>query len=218
MMERILKEMILPTFNTSMITTPDAVDARLSELCLERAQIITVGKTARTYADDASPSMPLNAAGMLSYLHGVGALREQLVGEHYVLDRACGIESVVSRDRIVRIGFQNVDKCCVEMAPLPRTEKGSGAEALSGRDLFEYAGIESGPLTGVKLDGILTYYVMVGLDGSIELSCPVIEKGKYVAWVERIFVYSPDADWDTAPQVNGGPVDDFDFSVSFKEA
>lgn len=208
----------MPAFSISMVTTPEAVNARLSELCVEMTQIITVGKTARTYADDASPSMPLNAAGMLSYLHGVGALREQLVGEHYVLDRACGIESVVSRDGTVRIGFQNVDKCCVEMAPLPRSEKGSGAEALSGPDLFEYAGIASGPLTTIKPDGILTYYVMVGLDGSVELSCPVIEKGKYIAWVERIFIFSPDVDWDTAPQIDEGPVEDFDISVSFKEA
>ena len=217
-MLEILKEAVLPVFTTSMVTTPEAVDARLAELFVDITQIIAVGQTARAYADDASPSMPLNAAGMLSYIHGVGALREQLVGKHFVLDRACGIESVVSRDRTVRIGFQNVDKCCVEMAPLPRTEKGSGAEALSGPNLFEHAGIESGPLTGVKPDGILTYYVMVGVDGSIELSCPVIEKGKYVAWVERIFVYSPDADWDTAPQVDEGPVEDFDVSVSFKEA
>lgn len=208
----------MPAFTTSMVTTPDAVDIRLAELFVETAQIIAVGQTARAYAEDASPSMPLNAAGMLSYLHGVGSLREQFVGEYYVLDRACGIESVVSRDRTVRIGFQNVDKCCVEMPPLPRSEKGSGAEALSGPGLFEHAGVESGPLTGVKPDGISTYYIMVGLDGSIEMSCPVIEKGKYVAWVERIFIYSPDAGWDAIPQVGDGPLDDFDVSVSFKEA
>lgn len=217
-MPKMLKEAVLPAFATSMVTSPEAIDIRLAELFVELAQIIAIGRTARTYADDASPSMPHNAAGMLSYIHGVGALREQLVGEQYVSDRACGIESVVSRDRTVRIGFQNVDKCCVEMAPIPRSEKGSGAEALSGPDLFEYAGIEAGPLTGVKSDGILTYYVMVGHDGSIELSCPVIEKGKYVAWVERIFVHSPENDWDTLPQADDGPVDDFDVSVSFKEA
>lgn len=208
----------MPVFTTSMIISPDAVNTRLAELFVDQAQIIAVGQTARAYADDASPYMPLNAAGMLSYLHGVGALRERLVGEHFVLDRACGIESVVSRDRTVRIGFQNVDKCCVEMAPLPRSEKGSGAEALSGPSLFEHAGIDSGPLTGVRPDGILTYYVMVGLDGSIELSCPVIEKGRYIAWIERIFIYAPHTDWDATLQDDEGPLEDFDVSVSFKEA
>lgn len=205
-------------FATSMISGPAAVEARLAELFVERSQITAIGQTARAYADDASPYMPLNAAGMLSYLHGVGALREQLVGEYYVMDRTCGIESVISRDATIRIGFQNVDKCCVEMAPLPRSEKGSGAEALSGPSLFEHAGIETGPLTGVKSDGIQTYYVMVGVDGSIELSCPVIEKGRYIGWIERIFIYSPDADWDAAPHVGDGPLEDFDVSVSFKEA
>lgn len=217
MMGKILKDSVLPSFTTSIAATPEAVETRLVELFVELAQIMAIGQTARAYADDASPAMPLNAAGMLSYLHGVGALREQLVGPHYVMDRACGIESVVSRNRTIRIGFQNVDKCCVHMPPLPRTEKGSGAESLSGPSLFEYVGMEPGPLTGVKPDGILTYYVMVGLDGSIELSCPVIEKGKYVEWIERIFIHSPEADWEAEPVADDGPLDDFDVSVSFKE-
>jgi hypothetical protein len=217
MMWQILKDSALPSFTTSIVTAPEAVETRLAELFAELAQIMAIGQTARAYADDASTAMPLNAAGMLSYLHGVGALREQLVGPHYVMDRACGIESVVSRNRTIRIGFQNVDKCCVQMPPLPRTDKGSGAESLSGPSLFEHVGMESGPLTGVRSDGILTYYVMVGLDGSIELSCPVIEKGKYVEWIERIFIHSPGADWEAEPVTDDGPLDDFDVSVSFKE-
>lgn len=210
-----LKDIALPTFSTPIISAPDAVETRLYDLYVTRNQIKVIGHTARAYADDASPAMPLNAAGMLSYLHGVGALREQLVGPNYVTDRTCGIESVVSRDRTFRIGFQNVDKACAVMEPIPRTEKGNGAEILSGPSLFEHVGIEPGPLTAVKSDGILTYYVMVGLDGSIELSCPVIERGKYISWKERIFIFSPDGDWEA--EVDVEPVDDFDISVSFKE-
>jgi hypothetical protein len=193
------------------------VETRLADFALTREQIIAIGQTARAYAEDASPSMPLNAGGMLSYIHGVGELRQQLVGAEYVPDRACGIESVVRRDRSVRIAFQNVDKCCADMAPMPRSEKGSGAAALSSPTLFEHAGVEAGPLTGVH-DGIRTYYVMVGLDGSVELSCPVIEKGKYVAWPERIFIYSPDGDWEAISDAGNGPIEDFDIDVSFKEA
>lgn len=207
----------MPSFNTVIVSVLAEVETRLADFALTREQIMAIGQTARAYADDASPSMPLNAAGMLSYIHGVGELRQQLVGTEYIPDRACGVESVVRRDRSVRIAFQNVDKSCADMPPLPRTEKGSGAAALSSPTLFEHAGVEAGPLTGVH-DGVRTYYVMVGVDGSIELSCPVIEKGKYVAWPERIYIYSPEGEWEAVPGTDNGPIDDFDIDVSFKDA
>ncbi len=206
----------MPTFNTAVLSTLAGVEHRLEDFGFTRQQIMAIGQTARAYADDASPSMPLNAAGMLSYIHGVGELRQQLVGSDYVPDRACGVESVLRRDRSVRIAFQNVDKSCADMPPLPRSEKGSGAAALSSPTLFEHAGVEPGPLTGVH-DGVRTYYVMVGLDGSVELSCPVIEKGKYVDWIERIYIYSPDGDWEAASDTDTGPVEDFEVHVSFKD-
>lgn len=206
----------MPSFNTVVTSTIVDVEIRLEDFGVTRQQIMAIGHTARAYADDASPSMPLNAPGMLSYIHGVGELRQQLVGTDYIPDRACGVESVVRRDRSVRIAFQNVDQSCADMPPLPRTEKGSGAASLSSPSLFEHAGIEAGPLTGVH-DGVRTYYVMVGLDGSVELSCPVIEKGKYVDWIERIYVYSPDDDWQAEPETDVGPIEDFEIHVSFKD-
>lgn len=206
----------MPSFNTVVVSALAEVETRLADFALTREQIMSIGQTARAYADDASPSMPLNAAGMLSYIHGVGELRQQLVGAEYIPDRACGIESVVRRDRSVRIAFQNVDKSCAEMPPLPRSEKGSGAASLSSPTLFEHAGVEAGPLTGVH-DGVRTYYVMVGIDGSVELSCPVIEKGKYVAWPERIYISSPEGEWEAVPDTDNGPIEDFDINVSFKD-
>lgn len=205
----------MPSFKTVNFTTIAEVETRLADFSLTRSQIIEIGKTARAYADDAGPSMPVNAAGMLSYIHGVGELRQQLVGINYVPDRAYGIESVVNKNRTVRIAFQNVDKCCVEMPPIPRSEKGGGASLLSSPSLFEHAGVEVGPLTGVH-DGIRTYYVMVGLDGSIELSCPVIDKGKYVAWSERIYIHSLDEEWEVLPESYDDQTQDFDIEVSFK--
>jgi len=104
------------------------------------------------------------------------------------------------------------------MPPLPRSEKGSGAASLSSPTLFEHSGVEAGPLTGVKEDGIVTYYVMVGLDGSIELSCPIIGKGKYIDWHERIFIHSPDGEWLAQPEAESSPIEDFDINVSFKDS
>ena len=184
----------MPSFNTVIVSTQVDVETRLEDFGVTRQQIMAIGHTARAYADDASPSMPLNAAGMLSYIHGVGELRQQLVGSDYIPDRACGVESVVRRDRSVR----------------------NGAAALSTRTLFEHFGVEPGPLTGVH-DGVRTYYVMVGQDGSVELSCPVIEKGKYVEWAERIYIFSPDGDWEAQPETDTGPIKDFEINVSFKD-
>jgi hypothetical protein len=206
----------LPSFNTVIVSTLVDVETRLEDFGVTRQQIMAIGHTARAYADDASPSMPHNAAGMLSYIHGVGELRQQLVGPDYIPDRTCGVESVVRRDRSVRIAFQNVDKSCAEMPPMPLSEKGNGAAALSTRTLFEHFGVEPGPLTGVH-DGVRTYYVMVGQDGSVELSCPVIENGKFVDWIERIYIYSPDGDWEAEPETDTGPIEDFDINVSFKD-
>lgn len=207
----------MPVFNSVIVSFSSDIENRLFDFGFAKENLLAVGQTARAYADDASSSMPLNAPGMLSYIYGVGELRQQLVGSEYLPDRTCGIESVIRRDRSLRIGFQNVDKCCEDMPPLPRSEKGNGAASLSSASLFEHYDVEAGPLTGVKSDGVITYYVMVGQDGSIELSCPVIEKGKYVAWHERIFIYSPDGEWEAEPESNNGPIEDFDISVSFKE-
>ena len=207
----------MPRFNPVVVSEPHEIETRLSDFGLVREQLLEIGRIARTYADDAGPTMPLNAAGMLAYIYGVNEVRCQLVGFGYLIDRTCGIEGVISNDRTIRIGFQNVDKCCVDMPPVPRSEKGGGAASLSSPNLFEYAGIEPGPVSGEKTDGVLTYYVMVGADGSVELSCPIIEKGKYASWHERIFVYSPDGDWDTLPSTDSGPIEEFDISVSFKE-
>ncbi|WP_299481977.1 hypothetical protein [uncultured Roseibium sp.] len=207
----------MPTFRTVTVSVLAEIETRLADFGLVRDQLLTIARTARAYADDASPSMPLNAAGLLSYIYGVEALRQQLVGPDYFPDRTCGIEGVIHRDRSIRLAFQNVDKCCVDMPPIPRNEKGGGAASLSAPSLFVHCGIEVGPLTGVRQDGVLTYYVMVGLDGSVELSCPIIDRGKYVDWHERIFIYSPGGEWEAAPDADKDPIEDFDISVSFKE-
>jgi len=217
-MGKILKGRRVRTFNTVIVSTFVEVETRLADFGLTIGQLLPIGRTARAYADDASPSMPLNAAGMLSYIYGVGELRQQLVGSEYFPDRTCGIEAVIRRDRTIRFGFQNVDKSCADMPPLPRSEKGSGAASLSSPTLFEHSGVEAGPLTGVKEDGIVTYYVMVGLDGSIELSCPIIGKGKYIDWHERIFIHSPDGEWLAQPEAESSPIEDFDINVSFKDS
>jgi len=209
----------MPSFATSIVQGERAVADRLSDFGLVPEQILAVGAVARTWADDASALMPINAPGTLAYIYGVQELRQQVIDGVWAADRTCGIEAVVNRDRKVRIGFQNVDRACdSDFPPNPRSAKGSASESLCGPTLFEHAGIDAGPLTGVKSDGIPTYYVMVGEDGSVELSHPVIANGSYKQFHERIFIVAPSGDWSDEINPDTSPLNDFDIVVRFKDS
>lgn len=209
----------MPSFSTAIVEGERAVADRLSDFGLVPDQILAVGLAARTRADDASPLMPINAPGTLAYIYGVLELRQQLLDGVWAADRTCGIEAVVNRDLKMRVGFQNVDQACdPNFPPSPRSAKGSAAESLCGPTLFEYAGIDAGPLTGVKADGIPTYYIMVGENGSVELSHPVIMNGSYSHFHERIFIFSPNDDWVDEINPDTDPLDEFDIEVRFKDS
>jgi hypothetical protein len=207
----------MPAFKVAVIEKRSDVDARLADFGLTIDQFTAIANSARAWANDASPLMPLNAPGTLAYIYGVQELRAQVLGGDWTIDRASGIEAVVNRGLRVRIGYQNVDRACDTLfAPNPRSAKGSASENLCGPNLFEMMGVEPGPLTGVGQDGIPTFYVMVGEDGSVELSQPVIKNGTYFQFLERIFIYHPSEDWGEGADVPDGPVDDFDISVTLK--
>jgi hypothetical protein len=208
----------VPTFKTSLLDSENDVERRLQDWGLTRSQFIDVGKIARTWADDASPLMPLNAPGTLAYIFGVQELRRQLIDGKWQSDRSGGIEAVINRALGLRIGFHNVDRACdYVLPPHPRSAKGSASENLCGPNLFQHFGVEPGPLTAANDDGITTYYVMVGEDGSVELSNPVIKEGTYRHFHERIFVFRANGTWENEMDSDTSPIDDFDVEVSFKE-
>ena len=64
---------------------------------------------------------------------------------------------------------------------------------------------------------VFTYFVMVGEDGSVELSCPLIANKRYAEFVERIFIDRPDDEWDAGMDPETGPVEDFDVPVVLKD-
>ncbi len=163
--------------------------------------------------------MPANAPGTLAYIYGVNELRQQLLDENWKVDRTCGIEAVVNRTLGLRISYQNVDQACdAHFPPTPRSAKGSASESLCGPNLFERAGIEPGPLTGVSSDGLPSFYAMVGEDGSVELSQPIIANGSFKHSAERIFISGPSDDWLEEIDPETGPIDDFAISVRFKDS
>lgn len=207
----------MPKFATTVISDELQVDERLFDFGLVRDQLIAVADVARRWAVDASPLMPLNAPGTLAYIHGVSELRDQLLDGAWRIDRVCGIEAVINRNLEMRIGYQNVDRACDAIfAPLPRSAKGAAAELMNGPTLFEHFGIETGPLTGVAEDGVTTFYVMVGEDGSVELSQPVISGGVFKAFKERIFIRGAGPDWGAEIDTDTSPIQDFDIPVRLR--
>ncbi|MCA1516362.1 hypothetical protein [Bradyrhizobium sp. NBAIM01] len=208
----------MPTFRTAVLDSENDVERRLQDWGLTREQFIEIAKMATSWADDASPLMPLNAPGTLAYIFGVQELRRQLIGGGWHPDRTGNVEAVINRSLGLRIGFHNVDRACDTIfPPHPRSAKGSASENLCGPNLFQHFGVEPGPLTAVSDDGTATYYVMVGEDGSVELSHPVILDGTYRHFHERIFVFRPSGTWESEMDPETGPIEDFDVEVSFKE-
>lgn len=218
----------MPSFRTAIIESPQDAKRRLADWGLAIEQILAIRDLARAAADDASPLMPLNAPGTLGYIHGVGALRHQLLDGEWLIDRTLGVEAVINHRLGVRIGYQNVDRACdITFPPMPRSERGNGMARLCRLPLFEHFGVElesdadrlpDGEFQDPMGDQIATYFVMVGEDGSVELSRPIISEKKYGKFVERIFVDNPTDDWsETIGDPEVGPIDDFDVPVIFKD-
>jgi hypothetical protein len=217
----------MPSFRTALIDKPLDAERRLADFGLIKPQILSIRDSARGATDDASPLMPLNAPGTLAYIYGVEALRGQLLNDEWVIDRTLGVEAVINQRLGVRIGYQNVDRACDPvLPPMPRSDKGSGAARMCRLPLFEHYGVvletDEDRLPREDLqdplgDQIITYFVMVGDDGSVELSRPVITGRKYGDFVERIFIDRPSEDWDTRIEPEVSPADDFDVPVTFKD-
>lgn len=217
----------MPSFNTSIVDELTDIEERLADFGLSIAQFLAIRDSARAATDDASPLMPLNAPGTLGYIHGVEALRGQILDATWQIDRTLGVEAIINREIGIRIGYQNVDKACDPIfKPMPRTVKGPASEKMCGFPLFEHVGmtldtdadrLPSENINDPLADQVTTYFVMVGEDGSVELSCPIIKNHRYADFVERIFIDTPDVDWEEKIEGEDGPVDDFDIDVSFKD-
>ncbi|WP_455269276.1 hypothetical protein [Rhizobium herbae] len=214
-------------FRTAILDNPVDAQRRLGDFGLTIQQMLAIRDSARAAADDASPLMPLNAPGTLAYIHGVGALRGQILDSEWVIDRTLGVEAVINHGVGIRIGYQNVDRACdPNFPPMPRSEKGNGVARLCRLPLFEHFGVvldsEIDRLPSENAqdphgDQVSTYFAMVGEDGSVELSSPIIASKRYADFVERIFIDRPDEEWQTRLEPNTDPIDDFEVPVIFKD-
>jgi hypothetical protein len=224
---RKLNEADMADNGNQIIGDPMDVERRLADFGLTTGQVLAVRDSARAAFEDASPLMPLNAPGTLAYIYGVNALRGQILDGEWTIDRTLGVEAVINHRLGVRIGYQNVDRACdMVFRPMPRSAKGPSSERMCAAPLFDYYGMSldsdqdrlpKDGITDPHGDQIVTYFVMVGEDGSVELSCPVIANQRYTGFRERIFVYRGDDDWERSIEPEVGPVDDFEVTVTLKD-
>lgn len=190
---------------------PWEADARLAELQLDRTRLLLIRTKALAMAANANPFFALNASGTFAYHYGTAGLREELVGPIWRIARPNGVECIRNEGLKLQVAFANVDYACDdEIKPKPRSHKGSGAERL-GMGLFqnlpEYAPAQP--------DGWKFYYLMVDERGAAELTRPVIEKGTFTFWPERIYL-SDGSDHKLDPVLGldeGDVADDFDPQV-----
>jgi hypothetical protein len=187
------------------------VDARLDELQLDRPKLLRVRTKALAMAANANPYFPLNSPGTLAYHFGTAGLREEFHGPIWRIDRPNGVECIRNESLKLQVAFANVDYACdEELKPRPRSHKGTGAERLGGglfQNLPEYAPAQA--------DGWKFYYLMVDERGATELTRPVIGRGTFTAWPERIYL-SDGEDFELEPTIGldeGDVADEFDPQV-----
>lgn len=194
-----------------VLSEPSEVDARLAALQLTRAGLLRVRSKSLGAAANATPFHPSNAAGTFGYHYGTSGLREEFVGPNWRLDRPNGVETIRNDTLKLQIAFANVDLACDnDRKPRPRSYKGTGSERVCMGNLFERLP-EFAP---AQPDGWMTFYLMVDERGAAELTRPIISKGTFTHWPERIYL-SDGSDLHSEPLGldEGDIADDFDPQV-----
>ena len=164
---------------------PWDVDRRLAELSLTREGLLKVVAAALAAAADATLFHPANAPGMLAYIHGIYAMRNQFVGDEWDVYRLNGVEMIRNEELGVRVGFSNIDQACnEEHDPRARSRKGAGTERACQGNLFTHL-----PKYVPKPEGAsATFYLMVDPDGAAELSRPVVIGDNFGPYIERNYL------------------------------
>jgi hypothetical protein len=200
---------------TIILREPWEIQPRLKELTLPKNKLIEVRDIAVHEGSNATLFHAANAAGTYSYHGGTWALRDRFVGGDWVLDRSNGVETIKNDKLKIIVAFSNVDLACVDAhMPQPRTKKGSGAErAMMGGGLFgdlpQYAPRPKGEWQ--------FFYLMVDVNGAVELTRPVVQGGKFTAAIERIYLSDgSDDEGSGLLQDAPDPIVDFDPQIARK--
>ena len=146
---------------------------------------------------------PISAPGYEAWRLGTRRLRERFLSkEGWQRDGALNIESIVHRERRIRISVVNADEGTGMPLRSPRNRTPKGVATATVTDLNGQLELgESIPLLAdaTRSEGLETWHLCVfddGADVRAELSRPVeFASGHFVKFAERILLLQ-DCDWD----------------------
>jgi len=177
---------------------PRDCDERLERLGVTRKQLIDVVKECVAGRGGATDNDPRSAGGQFAWIYGTRRLRAILRSLGWEKEIFNGLETVVHRNRKIRIAVGSFDEGTADpdRSPRNRTEKGSASELVTDLNLqYELPGVATQKDEG---DGYSFWYLCIFDDGSnvrAELSSPIeFKSGYFIKFSERIFIIK-DGEW-----------------------
>lgn len=194
------------------------VDQGLREIGLTREFVRAVAFAASGARNEALKIDPAPTAGLLSYIHGVRAIRMGLLPLGWRIARNGNVESTVNDVLGIQLCFQNVVEACGDDDPQAVSGKGSASRELinSGQtDMFNSAPTSS-PLG--KTGKVPTVWVLCvsSHDNHVcaEVSCPESFEGdQYEGFKPRLCVIDETLD-PTPNRGHDSGDDDLDLDIS----
>ena len=159
-----------PTETTCVERLDEVIDL-LARLGLEgRAPLARAADEAYTARLGATDNHPPFAGGMFSFLEGVRAIRDVLVGDRWARRDIGGVSYVENSATRVRIGFWNVDRACdVGRVPVRNSELGPCTAMVLRDNRQGWLDLDTDPAAAETADWS-HWFLMVGQDGTAELS------------------------------------------------
>lgn len=179
-------------------------DERLHRLNVKRDDLIDVVKACVAGRGDATDNDPQSAGGQFAWIFGTRRMREIFRPKGWEKEIFLGIETIVDRERKIKIAVVSTDKGTAnsDRSPRNRTQKGPASEMiadLNNQYDLELVDRSGNPIALDNSDGYTFWYLCVFDDGDnvrAELSNPVKFASEYfVKFSERIFILGPD-EWD----------------------
>ena len=193
---------------TKVLNEPWDVDRRVDEMGLKKEGLINAVQAARTASGNATALHPSNAAGTYGYHEGVAALRQEFIGDEWVIDRKDGVETIRNDRKGLKIGFCHVDRACGTKAPKPRSDKGAASERACGPMLFDPEELRY--FVRDDAQGVAFFYLMVDESGRAELTRPKISGKTFEGAVERIFLLAEGDDDNELLSLDDDTGEDFE--------
>lgn len=206
-----------PKLTTVVVTGEVQVNHALREIGLTRGIVRDVVDAAVGARADALAVDPNGTPGLLSYIHGVRAIRLKLLPiSGWRESRSGNVESTVNDKLGVQICFQNVDRACSDDPPQAISGKGSASRDLVQRGLFDtVADLETE--TG-KIGRLPTVWMICvsADDNSVcaEVSCPnAFDGNQFDGFARRLFVINETIEPKLAKRIDSEKDSDIEFDI-----